>query len=289
MDLFYNKNIMRRFIPISLILVLWSITIFAQQESAITDPDLKFSATAEIGFLGVLSHNIQFSQNGTDLNYVKDGGQDVLYPVNRLSLEMALGKKHTFIFLYQPLRIESEQLLTRDLVIDNETFPANTGVRFLYNFPFYRASWLRELLPENPDYKLALGISAQIRNATITFESIDGTKFRKNSDIGFVPILKLRSTANFTDKFFGEIEADGFYAPISYLNGSDEDIIGSILDASARLGYRIHNNVTAFSNIRYLGGGAVGTNTDDEGPGDGYVKNWLNFMTVSAGFTYSFE
>jgi len=38
-----------------------------------------------------------------------------------------------------------------------------------------------------------------------------------------------------------------------------------------------------FLNFRYLGGGATGTG-DPDFPGDGYVKNWLHFFNVSAGF-----
>ena len=94
---------------------------------------------------------------------------------------------------------------------------------------------------------------------------------------------------NFTDRFYGQIEADGIYAPVSYLNGSDNEIVGAILDASLRLGYEIQKPVSAFANLRYLGGGAVGTSDNNEGPGDGYVKNWLNFLTVSAGFVYEFN
>ena len=37
-------------------------------------------------------------------------------------------------------------------------------------------------------------------------------------------------------------------------------------------------------NIRYLDGGATGTDTGDVWPGDEYVKNWLNFLNISAGF-----
>lgn len=250
---------------------------------------VKVRAIAELGYLAVLKHNIQFSQSGTDINYVKEGGQDVLFPVSRLSLELDLNKKNTLVFLYQPLTISSTALLERDLIIDDETFPGNTGVNFLYNFPFYRLSYLRELMSENENYKFAVGLTAQIRNATISFESQDGSRFRRNADIGFVPALKIKSTANFTDKIYGEIEADGIYAPVSYLNGADNEIVGAILDASLRMGYKFDLPVRAFANLRYLGGGAVGTDPDNEGPGDGYVKNWLNFLTVSAGFVYDFN
>jgi hypothetical protein len=219
---------------------------------------------------------------------VKEGGQDVLFPVSRLSLELEIKKKHTFILLYQPLRLESTALLKRDLLIDNLNFPAGTSVDFLYNFPFWRISYLNELLPDNERFNFAWGLSLQIRNATISFESTDGTLFRANRDIGPVPVLKFRTRYNINNLTYTEIEADGFYAPISYLNGSDNEVVGAILDASLRQGLKVTDEVGAFLNLRYLAGGAVGTSDDDTGPGDGYVKNWLHFLTVTAGFRYEF-
>ena len=68
---------------------------------------------------------------------------------------------------------------------------------------------------------------------------------------------------------------------------SDNEIIGAILDASFRVGLRINDPMKAFFNIRYLGGGAVGTSDDNDGPGDGYVRNWLHFLTVSVGAVYT--
>ena len=271
--------------------ILFAIAFSLSAQSVMTETKskkIKFRAVAELGYLAVLKHNIQFSNSGTDINYVTDGGQDVLYPVSRLSLEMDWNKKNTLVFLYQPLSIKSSSLLERDLIIDDETFPANTGVNFLYNFGFYRLSYLRELMADNEKYKFAIGLTAQIRNATIEFESKDGSRFRKNSNIGFVPAFKIKSTANFTDRIYGELEADGIYAPVSYLNGSDNEVVGAILDASLRMGYKFDLPVRAFGNLRYLGGGAVGT-SDVDGRGDGYVKNWLNFLTVSAGFVYEFN
>ena len=53
------------------------------------------------------------------------------------------------------------------------------------------------------------------------------------------------------------------------------------------LGYESDNesgqSIPMFLNFRYLGGGATGTG-DPDFPGDGYVKNWLHFFNVSAGF-----
>ncbi len=272
-------------------LLFFSSAITAQTTTSdlnSNNSNFKLKAVAEIGYLAVLSHKIQFSNSGTEIDYTSDGGQDNLFPVSRISLEGQLNRKNTIILLYQPLRIETQTLLERDLVIDDLTYPAGSGVNFLYGFPFYRISYLREFMADNEKTNFALGLTVQIRNATITFESLDGTLFRRNSDIGIVPALKLRTRTNLNEKVFLELEADGIYAPVSYLNGSDNEIVGVILDASTRVGYQLNNSVTSYLNLRYLGGGAVGTDPDFTGPGDGYVKNWLHFLTVTTGFTYSF-
>lgn len=232
-----------------------------------------------------MAHHIQLGNSGTYFNYVKEGGQDVLFPTFRFSLEMDVNKKNTFIILYQPLRIETQAVLQNNTIFNGVLFPANTGVKALYNFPFYRFSYLRELTSNNEKFKFALGLSLQIRNATISFESNDGILYTDNRGTGPVPALKIRTKYNFTPKFYTELEADGIYAPVSYLNGSDNEIVGAILDASLRFGAEMTDFSNIFLNFRYLGGGATGTDTGaDVFPGDGYVKNWLHFFNVSAGF-----
>lgn len=253
-------------------------------ESECDTSKIRFRAVAEAGFISVIAHQIQLGQNGTYFNYVKDGGQDVLFPSTRFSIELDLNKKNTFIILYQPLKIETQSLLRNDLVVNGITFPASTGINYLYNFPFYRFSYLRELSTKNENFSLAIGGTLQIRNATISFESTDGMLYTDNRGIGPVPALKLRSKLKLNECFYAEIEADGIYAPVSYLNGSDNEIVGAILDASLRFGAEVNVLTNMFLNIRYLGGGATGTDTGDVWPGDGYVKNWLNFLNISAGF-----
>lgn len=248
---------------------------------------LRFRGIAETGFLTVLSHQVQFGKDGTDFDYVEDGGQDVLYPVSRFSLEAEAGR-HTLILLYQPLVIESEEFLKDDAVFDGLKFPASSGIRSTYGFPFYRASYLFQLFPENPRADLALGGTLQIRNATIVFRSTDGSRLRRNAGVGLVPALKLRGRTRFQERFFAEVEADGIYAPVSYLNGSDNEIVGAILDAAVRVGAKVREPASLFVGTRYLGGGATGTSKDEDGPGDGYVKNWLHFMFFTVGIGYAF-
>jgi hypothetical protein len=276
-------------ISIAMYAFVFSPHLMAEKtESAGTAPSFQFRGIAEAGFLAVLSHQVQFGKDGTDFDYVADGGQDVLFPVTRFSVEMDVGSRNTFILLYQPLRIESQAFLEKDAVFDGLTFSGSTGINCLYSFPFYRASYLREFLPDSRRYKFAAGLSLQIRNALISFESTDGTRYRTNGGIGLVPAFKLRSKANLDKRFYIELEADGIYAPVSYLNGSTNEIVGAILDAGLRIGAKVREPGTVFVGVRYLGGGATGTSTQDVWPGDGYVRNWLHFLIVSTGYILDF-
>lgn len=275
---------------ITLAIMLISFVAFGQDKSSksFAKGDYKLKAVAELGFLGVFDHKIQFGNNGTYFDYRKDGGQDVLFPILRPSLELEVKKRNTFIFLIQPLRIESQVYLNEDIIVDDLVYPAASSVKLLYNFPFYRFSYLREMMPNNESWSLGIGGTVQIRNATISFESLDGERFRTNRNVGIVPAFKIRSRYQINERAYTALEADGIYAPVSYLNGSDNEIVGAILDASFRGGLKVNKEVDAFLNLRYLGGGAVGTSDNTDGPSDGYVKNWLHFGTMTAGFAYSF-
>lgn len=246
--------------------------------------DVNVRLHAEVGMIAPLKHTIQFGLDGTEIDYLKDAAQDNLFPLLRLSTDLDLGDRHTVVLLYQPLDLNSRAVLSRDLVVDGATFTKGSAVDFRYGFSFFRGSWLYDLAKSEED-ELALGLSLQIRNATISFTSTDGETSRVNRDIGPVPILKVRGRKSLDGGYFIGGEADGFYAPVSYLNGDNNDVVGAILDASARGGLSLDNGAEAFLNLRYLGGGAKGQSDDPEYPGDGWTENWLHFATVSVGFT----
>ena len=98
-------------------------------------PEVNVIANVEAGFLNVLSHKVQFSNDGNYFDYQKDGGQDVLFPIKRFSLEVNKGR-NAVVLLYQPLRLETQVLLDNTLRVDGLDFPAASGVKLLYNFPF---------------------------------------------------------------------------------------------------------------------------------------------------------
>jgi len=248
----------------------------------------QFRALAEIGFLGVAAHSIQLGQNTTNFDYVKQGGQSTLFPTSRLSLEVDWKSRNTIIFLYQPLRLETEVVTREDILIDDVLFTEGTNLNLLYNFPFYRLSYLRHLRFKNERFSLAVGGTLQIRNTTIAFESANGEQRKITRNVGPVPALKVKGTFQQNRVLSLEFEIDGMYAPVSYLNGSDTEIIGSILDASIRQRLSITDEVDTFLNLRYLGGGAVGTSNDTSEVTDGFTENWLNTYTVTTGFSYEF-
>jgi hypothetical protein len=245
-------------------------------------PWYRFRAVAELGFLAVLSHKIQFGKDGTYFDYVREGGQDTLFPVARLSAEVEINRRHTLVFLYQPLDLQTRVPLPRAVRVDGLDFPANTPVELRYGFPFYRLSYLYDLLPDDR-HELSIGLGLQIRNATIDFASSDGKLLRTNRNVGPVPLLKARGRYGFSNGAFVGFEVDGFYAPISGLNGSDQEVVGAIADMSLRAGLRLPFASEAFLNVRYVGGGGVGQGKPEPPFSDGYNKNWLHLMTVSLG------
>lgn len=253
-----------------------------ERESAAAPP-VRLSATVELGALDPLYHRIQLSQTGTDFDYVESGGQDVLFPFARLSLQLELSR-HRVVLLYQPLELETRVTLLEPLTVDGLTFAPETPLDLQYGFPFYRASYLYAVL-SRPRAELALGAGLQIRDATITFTSADGRQRRSNRDVGPVPLLEATFRQELGERWFWAGEVAGFYAPIKYLNGGDSDVVGAIVDASVRAGYQLSPSVLGFFNVRWLGGGAEGTGEPD-GFGDGFNANWLHFLTVSAGVQF---
>jgi hypothetical protein len=244
---------------------------------------VRLFAAVELGALDPLYHRIQLSQTGTEFDYVESGGQDVLFPFTRLSLQLELAR-HRVVLLYQPLELDTRVALVEALTVDGLTFAPETPVDLQYGFPFYRASYLYAVL-SGQSGELALGAGLQIRDATITFTSADGLQRRSNRDVGPVPLLEASFRQELGGRWFWGGEVAGFYAPVKYLNGGDSDVVGAIVDASVRAGVQLSGTVLGFFNVRWLGGGAEGTSEPDAF-GDGYNANWLHFLTVSAGVQF---
>lgn len=269
------------------LLALTALAVTPDHPTSVLNPadrGIRVRLSAEIGSLAPLSHIIQFDKQGTEFNYIQEGGQDNLFLFTRLSADLDLGDRNTIVLLYQPLNLRSTVRLEDDLVVNDAVFAAGTPMDLRYGFDFVRASWLHDLQPDR-DKELALGLSLQLRNAIIDFQAVDGSEQRSNRDVGPVPILKFRTRQPWGERGFWGIEADGFYAPVSYLNGDDNEVIGAILDSSVRAGIELSSGADASVNLCYIGGGSEGIDDDNTGPGDGYTRNWVHLAALSLGFS----
>ncbi len=246
--------------------------------------DVQVALHAELGLLWPVAHTIQFGQDGTRIDYVAQGGQDTLFPFARLSADVAFLQRHVVTLLYQPLQLVSTQTAREELRVFDTRYAEGTPVRFTYGFDFWRLSYLYDF-NDAPETELALGASLQIRNAAILVEAVDGSQANYLRNIGPVPVIKGRVRHDLGRVFWVGAEADGFYAPIRYLNGGDVDVVGAVLDASVRGGVHLGAGVDTFLNLRYFGGGSSGTNNNSREPGDGFTDNWLHFVSLSLGFT----
>jgi hypothetical protein len=135
----------------------------------------------------------------------------------------------------------------------------NLPIDIRYGFDFWRLSYLYDFAP-SPATILGVGLSLQIRNASIVFTSVDGTKRVVQQNIGPVPIIKARAAHWFTRSFGLDLEVDGFYASSAFFNGSAKPFEGWIWDAALSAKARIQQRSAAYVTVRSIGGGARGSN-----------------------------
>lgn len=245
--------------------------VSAQQGGSDRKPFVQVIPHFEYGYLGVLSHVYRAGEGetpgngGTLFNFVTMGGQDILFPYQRYSVDVLLGARNRVTLLYQPLTLNTRTVVGRndpapsDIYIDDATFTVGTPLDITYGFDFWRVSWLYDFA-RSPNTILGAGISLQLRNASISFTSVDGTERTVSQNIGPVPILKARAAHWFSPHVGLDFEADGFYASSAIFNGSGRPFEGWIWDAALSAKTRFAPNASAFLTVRSIGGGANGEN-----------------------------
>jgi hypothetical protein len=269
-----------------LLLIQTSAAIPTPEDSMLnrTESQLQLRPVAELGMLAPRAHTIQYGSEGTEFDYIEEGGQDNLYFFSRWSMDLYLPKRHSLTFLYQPLDIQTSVEAERQLQFNDLVIPQGTPLDTRWGFEFYRVSWARDVLKDE-SAELSLGFSMQFRNATIDFTTADGEIRDTTRDIGLVPLFKAKGRFDHTEAgWWWGFEADGAYAPIKYINGDTSDVLGALLDSSIRAGYYGKQGIDPFLNIRYVGGGAEGTTNDPDPGEDGFTSNWLHFLVFSMGF-----
>ncbi len=278
---------------ISLLVVLLFITgsIFASNNESLInkeDAPVQFFAEYEKGLITVLSHTIQIGSTGTPFNYVTQGGQDILFPFDRINVGAVINNRHRVSFLYQPLEINTVVPFESDVVIDGKTFSGPMELK--YGFPFWRITYSYDLMEED-DITIGIGAALQIRNASIIFKAVDGSQVSVSQNVGLVPALHVYSMWKTPIGINLYADITGLYASSAFINGADFEFEGSILDASLRVGYQLRNNIEIFGNIRFFGGTSkgtssyAGTNWSVSSTGDRFSQNNIASLTSTIGLT----
>ncbi len=237
----------------------------------------------EYGFTSILGHEIQSgtgSDKGDVFDYRSSGNQNILFPFSRYQVDLEIREKHHAVLLYQPLLLETESTIDEEFRYDGIDFePSDGSLDLVYSFDFWRFSYLYDVI-EAPGFFISPGLSLQIRNASISFKSAGGAKTSVNSGTGPVPVLKLRTGYQWDSGIFVLFDGDAFYASNRFLNGADYSFTGYIYDLAFKGGYDINNYLSAYVGMRFLGGGAEGTDDKDD-----YTYNDLHTFSANLGAT----
>ncbi|HKL59028.1 MAG TPA: hypothetical protein VJ863_03940 [Sphaerochaeta sp.] len=280
----------RRLLATLLIITIASASLFA-------GPSFKPFIETEQGTIGILSHNYQngnFKDENDTFDFVKQGGQDNIYPFSRYAVGATIADSHRVWFTYQPLSLVTNVFFQSDVTIGDKTFgpTSNTeSIELTYNFPLYRASYTYDLLSKYDNAVLGVGLALQIRNASIRFVPLDGSDAFVAQNVGLVPALALYSEYRFPFGLTLSADIAGSYANSSFFNGATYAFSGSILDASLRMGYELPNGFEVFGTIRYFGGTSDGKSANDADSWtestQRYSSNNIATMTASAGLSWT--
>jgi hypothetical protein len=250
------------------LLISLGLSAQVQQNSFINLPDSPIQVFAEVetGFVKVLSHTFQSGDTGTNFNFVTQGGQEILFPFQRVTLGANLGDRHLISALYQPLTIETEVTFRDDVTIDGVSAAfvlfecRQPRCEIKYGFPFWRFTYGYTISSPMKTWMCTAAWPCSCATLLSYFQEIDGPNIQAttNQNLGPVPALFTEVVYTLPSGIELNFEATGLYASSALINGANFEFEGSILDTSLRLSVPLQRGVSTFLNVRFLGGTAVG-------------------------------
>ena len=170
-------------------------------------------------------------------------------------------ERHAVTFLAAPLSIESRGRSSRPVFFYGGFYPPGLPLKSVFTFNSYRLSY-RYYFINTKDFRLGAGLTAKIRDAYISMESLGARRTRSN--LGFVPLVNLGMEWRFAPKLALVIDVDALAAP----QGRAEDILAALQfspneNLALRAGYRIleggadNKSVYTFSLFHYVVAGVT--------------------------------
>ncbi|MCH8557535.1 MAG: hypothetical protein LAT84_06935 [Balneolia bacterium] len=180
----------------------------------------------------------------------------------RLNLNMGFGERHNVRLLFAPLTKTGTGILEEPVFFEQSEFAAGLPTEGSYRFNTYRATYRYDFFRDDR-WEIGAGAAVLIRDAEV--ELVQGDLRDSNSDLGFVPLLHFRTSANLTDRFSAVLDAEGLFAQQ-----------GRAIDATLHGNFRLNENWSLFAGYRFLDGGA---DTDDV-----YNFAWINYLMGGISF-----
>ncbi len=155
----------------------------------------------------------------------------------RLRAGYTINKKHTVSALYAPLTFNYSGAFSRDYIVGENTFLANTPIDASYKFNSYRITYRYEWFNEGA-WHFGIGLTGKIRDARIAVNS--GNKNSETTDLGFVPLINFRLMYYNQSSIIGLLEGDALVGT----QGRAEDVFLGILyrfnpKTYLKIGYRV--------------------------------------------------
>ena len=200
----------------------------------------------------------------------------------RVKTSATFARDHELTFTYQPIFVETSVQLKDGFKADNFNASGGEAVNMKYYFPFYRLSYLYHAI-HTPNWRWSVGLGLQLRNATIVYTKADGSARFSTGNVGPVPLLHTALKYTFDNGIWLGLDAQGFWAPIKYINGSNTDVEGWIYEATLDAGVMIWRHLGAYGNARLLGGGNRGNSNTARPNGNTYSENFLNNLSFNLG------
>ena len=178
----------------------------------------------------------------------------VIYPIN---------DRHSIAMLVAPLRLHAEGQVNKPVKFEEVEFPANTPLAGKYRFDSYRLTY-RYDFHRSENLQAGIGITAKIRDASISLEGDDKKTEKKNT--GFVPLINFRLHWTFAKRLSFILDGDALAAPQG--QGRAEDVLLALRckanrNVDFKFGYRILeggvdvDEVYNFTLIHYFVIGAI--------------------------------
>jgi len=233
--------------------------------SGTKDDNSNFIVQLELGPVWQSLNDVQIpnNQDGTRFSVVDLAGNGP-FPAFRLYFTWRISQRHDLRLLAAPLKITESGTFDTPISFAGKTYNPNQKVEGTYQFNSWRLTY-RYRFHDGENWRWWIGFTAKIRDAIVKLEQNGLTS--EKTDLGFVPLLHLRSEYSINNSWWFLFDFDG-------LAGGP----GRAFDATLQIAYNFNEYWSLSAGYRTVEGGA-----DVE---EVYNFAWLHYAVLSTNFSF---